>query len=309
MIQAHYMLLRDAMTSLAFRLSANLDPEERLEEAALWKAMHDVYGEAIVPLSEGSQGDPQVPTFGRELKNPFNRGHNPVPDGTPYWKDPAFLKHCGRTFVVCDFKKAPDHIDALHQQGHDAFVKSTRSKHAVFRVEVGQTMAEAMGDLIYSFIDGGPSLMVQQFCRIQHEHRFFVIDRKIVTHSPTQWSLTPLDFPLPLGTTYNQNTDSTPIQRPDVIDALMKKAEQVASTMIDVDVSIDCALINGSPAVIEMHPTRLGQLGLYACDVRALAEASRAIVSRLNLKAHRQMVSSNYILEDEEEFMDTPFKL
>jgi hypothetical protein len=37
--------------------------------------------------------------------------------------------------------------------------------------------------------------------------------------------------------------------------------------------------MNGKPAVVEFNPMQLGQLGLYACDVRALAKASRSLAS------------------------------
>lgn len=263
--------------------------------------MHDEYGEEIYALSEGQKGDPLIPTFGRELKNPFDCGQNPVKDITPYWNDPAFLEHCNRFFQVCMLEDAAPLISDIHNRGKDALIKSTRSKHAIIRVPIGSSLQEAMGDLVYSFIDGGPPLMVQEWAEIQYEHRFFVIDREVVTCTPTQASLTPLDYPLPFGTMYHSTRDSGRVIRYDVFIALQKFAEHICAKMADAHVSIDCAIINGRPGVIEMHPTKLGQLGLFASNVKALARASRILL--------KDYQPSPMTIMDEEEFSDEPFKL
>lgn len=266
------------MARLSFRLTSNPDPEERLEEAALWKAMHDEYGDSIEALPEGSKGSAGAPTFGRPLRQPSGGGLNPVSNRLDYWKDPAFLDHAVRSFAVCPFEEAEGAVRALHDRGLAAFVKSTRSKHAIFRVPVGSSFASVIGDMAYSFMDGGPGLMVQEECRIEYEHRFFCIGREIVADSPVQSSLTPIDFPLPGGTVYRRPDSTEPETRPEVTDNLRNLAERIAAEMACPHASVDCAYVNGRPGAVEFNPMRLGQLGLYAADVRALAKASRKLL-------------------------------
>lgn len=256
-----------------------MDPEERLEEAALWKAMHDEYGDGIVALREDDKGDPAVPTFGRAMRIPTRCGHNPVGDRLEYWNDPAFIAETRRRFSVVPFSLVADEVKKLHADGLGAFVKSTRSKHAIFRIPTGENPTEVIGVMAYSFIDGGPALMVQELCEMRMEHRFFCIGREIVTDSPVQWALTPLDHPLPEGTAYETPAAKRAIQAgPDVREALAEVAKRIARNMEFPHAAIDCALINGRPGAIELNPMRLGQLGLYAADVRALASASRKLL-------------------------------
>lgn len=143
-----------------FRLTSNPDPEERLEEAALWKAMHDEYGEDIVALREDEKPAKGIPAFGRPLRFGPGSGLNPVSDHLPYWNDPAFLAHARRRFTVCTWGKVEEAVRTLHADGLGAFLKSTRPKHAIFRVPVGATVAEIVQEMAYSFLDGGPELMV-----------------------------------------------------------------------------------------------------------------------------------------------------
>src|SRR5690606_38164588 len=90
-------------------------------------------------------------------------------------------------------------ISILHDRGVDGFVKSTQDKHWVGRIPIGVSLYEAMDGMAYSFIDGGPKLVVQEFIPMKYEHRFFVVDRRIATDSPVQTRLTPIDHPLPEG--------------------------------------------------------------------------------------------------------------
>lgn len=271
-----------AMPQLAFRLTSNLDPEERLEEAALWKAMHDEYGEDIRALREGEQVPAGISAFGRAPRNASGHDANPVGERLDYWNDKAFLNDARRRTAVVPFERVSAEVNGLHADGLGAFVKSTRAKHAIFRIPVGESVSAAIGEMAYSFIDGGPLLMVQELCHVRMEHRFFCIDREIVTDSPVQWALTPLDHPLPPGTAFA--TPKSKLAHPDagaITAALTDVARRVARDMKIPHAAIDCALINGVPGVIELNPMRLGQLGLYAADVRALARASRKLLVRL----------------------------
>lgn len=244
-----------------FRLTDNRDPEERLEEAALWKAMHDEYGDDIALLPDDAKAGV---CFGR-MGGVTSGIRNHVSDTLPYWDDPAFLRHAERRFTVVDFEGLRAAVAALHSDGLGAFVKSTCSKHYICRVPVGTTLDEAMDAMAYSFMDGGPRLMVQQLIEPTYGRRFFCIGRRIVTESAINARLTPIDFPCQS-------------QPGPVVEALRDVARSVAVDMRVPHASIDCALIDGKPGVVELNPMLLGNLGLYACDVRALARASRALI-------------------------------
>jgi len=235
---------------ITFRLTENLDPEERLEEAALWKAMHDEYGDEIHAVT----GDAEA-VFGRLRKREGK--------SIRYWDDPAFLAHCGRSFKVCRFEEVRAEVNRLHAAGMGAFLKSTRDKHWIERVPVGADVQEIVGEMAYSFIDGGPCIMVQELCSLSNEHRFFVIGREVVTHSRNSPELTPLD--------YEEARNLAP-------GAFMVLAREVANTMREPNAVVDFAYINGAPGVVEFNPMHLGSVGLFACDVRALARASRAML-------------------------------
>lgn len=241
-----------------FRLTENKDPEERLEEAALWKAMHDEYGDEIAPLPDDAEAGVCFGRMGSKVRN-----H--VSDKLPYWADPAFLRHTQRRFSVVSYDGLREAVAALHADGLGAFVKSTKSKHCIFKVPLGASFEEAIGAMAYSFMDGGPDLMVQQLIEPTYETRFFCIDRQIVTESPINPHLTPIDFPC--------RSHPTPIAT-----ALRRVAFDIADDMETPHASIDCALIDGQPGVVELNPMILGNLGLYACDVRALAKASRQLI-------------------------------
>ena len=249
--------------SVTFRLTMNTDPEERLEEAVLWKAIWE------------ASGGTAVATYGTDTSTTF--GCLSTQEAEPlfdYWNDPAFLAETQRYFATVEIDQLGSIVDALHQIGHGAFIKSTRSKHAIFKVKIGQTVRDVMGEMIYSFIDGGPALMVQQLVKPYFEWRFFCVDRKIVTHSNCHPTLTPLDFPLTKAYATAGAYDTLPESTVwNAIEKLQPVAERIAKNMKHPTAVIDCAFIDSTPACIELNPLRLGQIGLFACDVRALVKA------------------------------------
>ena len=256
---------RDALLALAervtFRLTDNIDPEERLEEAALWKAVYDASGGTAVAVT----GDTPA-TFGRLRKG---EGSGPL----QYWSDPAFLREARRSFVTLPLDEAVTEVRQLHARSASAFVKSTRDKHAIFRCPVGQGLYEVMEECVYSFIDGGPMLMVQELALIEYEWRFFCIDRQIVADSTNHPTLTPLDYPMPMA--FRSPASDVADQPVDAVRGdLLVVAERIAATMRVPTAVIDCAYINGQPGCVELNPLRLGQVGLFASDVRSLAAAA-----------------------------------
>lgn len=251
-----------AQRAFTFRLTNNLDPEERLEEAALWKAMRDIYGDRITAVTDGDAD------YGRErlFSKPRRGGSREL----AYWNDPAFLKHAARRFWVGRWEVAEQQVKVLHSEGLGAFIKSTVAKEWICKVPVGQSLYRAAGDMAYSYIDGGPKVMVQELAKIRYEHRFFVIDRRIVTSSPNAAHLTPLDHPQVFD--FETPHDHQPSHFA-ARGFLLPVAEDIARNMAEPDAVIDCAIINGQPACVELNPMRVGGVGLFACDVRALAAA------------------------------------
>ncbi len=264
------------MHHIGFRLSDNTDPEERLEEAALWKAMKDLYGDRISAVTpEHPAGDDWI-LFGRGSR--FDTGQEPVSSRLEYWADPAFLANCGREFSVVPYEGLRSAVADLHSRGIGAFVKSTRMKHFVCRIPVGADVDEELGSMAFSFMDGGPQLMVQALVEMKWEYRFFVIGREIAAESAVMVDLTPLDYRDVSGYVFATPTSRVHLMDLELIAEFRAVAEAVIERMVPDHVVIDIALVDGRPAIVEMNPMQLGQVGLYAANVRNLAAASERMI-------------------------------
>lgn len=282
---------------IGFRLSPNEDPEERLEEAILWKQMRDYYGDRI-----GLVEDPvvsNIPTFGRNprIKDFSTKARNPVPKQLDYWNDPAFLKHCGRSFTTSDYNGLNDAVAAVHETGNDAIIKSTQAKHHIQRVPLGVTGTQALGDMAYSFMDGGPKLMVQTHRPMFYEFRFFVVEREIVTRSPQLEKLTPLDFPSIGVTGFRNRQDArSACDCGSLIGRYIELVSEIAQTMQTDNAAVDVAQFeNGEIGVVEFNPMQIGQIGLFACDTKALVRSSERILEsfyRQNADVHAERAST-----------------
>lgn len=118
------------MNKVTFRMTDNKDPEERLEEAALWKALHDEYGDDISLTDDR-------PTFGRGKRNDAG-------NYLQYWTDPAFLSRANREFRLCALRDAESAVADLHSRGKGALIKSTQEKYFIERFPVGSDFHENM---------------------------------------------------------------------------------------------------------------------------------------------------------------------
>lgn len=257
------------MAVATYTLLESADPEERLEDAALFKAMKDVFGDQLVGCMNGISVDPApVLQYGRESR--FQPSRTPT---LKYWEDPAFLAYTGRSFKVLDWDAAEIEVKRLHSEGKGAFLKSTRCKHYAIKVPVGKSLSdEEFEGMAYSFIDGGPKLMVQEMVPMEFEHRFFVINRQVVTDSPNAVHLTPLDYPY----RYSHRHPSSAIQSIRPISyglAMLKVVEDIAANMATPDAVIDLALVGVKVVCVEFNPFIVGGVGLFASDVRAIAQA------------------------------------
>ena len=125
--------------------------------------------------------------------------------------------------------------------------------------------------------------MVQEFIPMKYEHRFVVIDRRVITSSPVAWHLTPLNvenrtenYETPKSTSPNFFVSHNEEQH--------ELAQVIAEEMATPHAIIDIAMHGDQPVAIEFNPCVIGAFGLYACDPYAIAKASEKIVSALSTK-------------------------
>jgi hypothetical protein len=174
------------MKALYCHLAASTDPEERLEDACMAKAMHDVYGAGITIVPP----EAAIPEGGTAFGRARRIGLGPSTNGKAsldYATDPGFLWGITRRFHVCGLDEAERLVRDIHASGRDAFVKAMEEKLMVARVERGRTLHDALGDMIWSFIDKPDCLMVQEFVQMRNERRFVVFGGEIVAQSPVAW--------------------------------------------------------------------------------------------------------------------------
>lgn len=300
------------MSHLYYRLSNTTDPEDRLEDAALYKALYDVVGDGLTLVPAGKPIPQDGLFIGRSQKNDFEIPNLMAQPQLEYWKDPAFLAGISRSFKVTDYAGAKDEVARLHGLGKDAFLKSTKQKHFIKRINHDQSFLKEMDGMAYSFIDLPECLMVQEALEMHYEHRFIVIDGQVVTHSPIAIHLTPMSrghIQETLGTGIENSHFKTPesrdgIQAPEVTKRLLKKAQSIADLSNEKHLCIDLAILGvdlntGPIEIVEFNPMQPGQVGLYACDPNKIAVALYKSLDpdmQSDIKARRQgLLFNSYI--------------
>lgn len=191
-----------------------------------------------------------------------------------YCQMPAFTENAGRQFdVIDDIFEAEDRAREIMREHAAVFMKSTRQKHFAHYFDDPDVFDDIMEGMAFSFIDGGPALMVQEPVKMRYEQRFLFVEGDLITSSPVAYHLTPLAN-LPKGAQF-----ATPSsKKPEIAPArdLTAFACHVA-TQAGLDaVCIDCAWDYSAdkPLVIEFNEFHVGQMGLYNCDATAIAEAT-----------------------------------
>lgn len=279
---------------LRYRLTRTTDPEERLEDAALWKALHDTFGDGVSLYEDPErQRDPLVRVdtspvhvlgpadllLGRQRRD--ERAW-PTPKLTTqyisYWEDPVFTEAARRGFSLHDFYGAVAAARRLHAEGKGAFVKSTLTKHYTQAIPPGLDPMEAIGDMAYSLIDRGECVMVQELVPMEFETRFLVLDRQVVSWSPVATWLTPLDTRDVAGKVARTPSSRELTNDPGAVEAMTEFASGLAARLEAPDCVLDVCLSGGEPMAIELNAPWIGGFGLYAIDVRAIAEGVRDIL-------------------------------
>jgi len=274
------------MSHLYYRLTKTEDPEERLEDAVLYKAMHDTFGKGLTMVEMDDPAPMDGLFLGRGKNRELWQKNILGQPGMKYWEDPAFQNAITRSFVVTDLSGAEEEIERLHAEGKDAFLKSTKQKHFIGRVDQGQTIHEALDGMVYSFMDIENCLMVQEAMEMSYERRFLVMNGKVVTQSPVAWHLTPMSrswIQEDTGFSAEEMHYKTPQSRearfsPEGTARMTAFAQKIADASDNPHLCIDLAIIGDDPAkdpieLIEFNPMQPGAVGLYACDPKRVAEA------------------------------------
>lgn len=264
------------MLKIAFRPYAGDDREEKVESDHVQAAL-------IAALSDRVEIVEKFPTdathaFGRPPKNwmPPSGTAYPSPENMhiDYWTWDAFLASARRSVQVQDLDGAKARVAEIHASGRDAFVKATMPKFYASVVPRGETLTRHLDALVYSFIDRGPCLIVQERVDMIHEYRLFVVDGELVTGAGTVFSHTPDDNTAPfnpLVSDHPSNDDC--VARPELVARYLDFARRVIPEMPIKTFSLDVALIDGEVGIVELNPLMLGQIGLFACDPTRLTAA------------------------------------
>jgi len=265
------------MPRIVFRPYRGDDREERIESDAAQAALSELLADRLEILDDIPSEATHV--FGRMPAN-WRRQPSalvyPAPEHQKldYYRWPGFIEHAGRPVTLHDFDGAKARVAALHASGKDAFVKATRDKYYTGVVSVGANLTRHLGDLAYSFMDTPNCLLVQPRVRMNKEYRIFVVDGDAVTGAGNVTSHTPDDNIAP----FNPLVSDRPAEDlcdhdEEVVQTYLAFAAVVIPKMPVSNFVLDVAMIEGAPGVVEINPLHLGQVGLFACDVRRLAHA------------------------------------
>lgn len=280
------------MQHLYYRPTLTMDPEERLEDATLHKALFDEFGEGLVILRSDEPAPHDGLFLGRGQEREWDQRNVLGRFNHPYWKDPAFTGAISRSFLLTDLPGAEKEVKRLHGEGKDAFIKSTQQKHFVKRIPTGQSFHEAMDGMAYSFIDKPDCLMVQEGVNMLYERRFLVMNGAVIAQSPVAAHLTPMSRAWVQAETGFDIEDMhyrTPGARearfsPAARERMTAAAQAVADASETPHLCIDLAILGEDPEtdpieVIEFNPMQPGNVGLYGCDPRAIARGVRDALS------------------------------
>jgi hypothetical protein len=273
----------DPVPPYAFVLDRGMDPEERLENAILWKTLSDRAGSQIRAYDDLSKvPDTVTHIFGRagHRSDLFREGltyPGPMEKTLPYWTMPGFLELAGRSFKVCDLDHAATEVQRLHLEGKDAFVKATRDKYFAKHVPVGTSLWQALDAMVYSFIDQDACLLVQEHVQMTYEYRLFVVDGQVVTGAACILWKTPLDNTALYDPVMIEHRGDSHLAGPQMSNLRLDQYLAFASEAVDQleggTFVLDVAMVDGQVGIVELNPMRLGQVGLYAADVPALVDA------------------------------------
>ncbi len=252
-------------------------PYEVKENHRLYEALSRRLGDSLVRTTEPDGGEQAV--FGRTdparhlRRQPRLRYPRVEHCDLAYWHDPVFLAAAGRSITLCDFDEARRAVQALHDSGRDAFVKSTRQKLFARAVHQGTTLTSALGDLAYSVCDNGRCLLVQEHITLRDEYRIFVIAGRPVTGAGCIPERTPDDNIVPFDPTIRDQNGGEIRLDPQLVERYRRFAEDYCRRSMGSHYTLDLATSGPRIVCVEMNPLFLGRVGLFGCDLGALVDA------------------------------------
>lgn len=119
-------------------------------------------------------------------------------------------------------------------------------------------------------------LSIQEGLELSHEHRFFVVNGKIVTSSPTRWDLTPIHKIEPIDEVLQTSFDNVVAE---VVNSLKNGTSLQGQTYV-VDVAWDKKY--KQVVVVELNP--IHNSGLYNCDIKKVIQAVKEEPNEFELK-------------------------
>ncbi|PZR84473.1 MAG: hypothetical protein DI537_32910 [Stutzerimonas stutzeri] len=264
------------MRKIVFRPYAGDDPDEKIESDYIERALLAALpGEIAI---SNTIPDDATHVFGRQPGNWMRPSTLAYPAASnvhvDYWCWDGFLAHARRTVEVLDLAGASTRVAEIHAAGKDAFVKATRSKFHCSVVPRGVSLARHLDALIYSFIDCGPCLIVQERVDMIFEYRILVVGGRAVTGAGNIRTHTPVDNVAqfnPLVSLHPTNDDC--IENPQLVERYLAFAAEVIPKMPVDSFCLDVAMIDGDVGIVEINPLMLGHIGLFGCDPVALTSA------------------------------------
>lgn len=284
------------MANLLFSLLESKDPEERLENAMLWKALKDVYGPNIHALSYSEEPGDGDMIFGLPPARQMEASRTALP--RDYWNWEAFRSRISREFGVYTLEEAEQVVDDMNARGKEVFLKATSDKFYTERAKPGASLYKTLGDMVYSFCDIEiPCLMVQEAVDFTHEYRCVIVNGKVVTGSPVVFAATPMARMSLNG----ENAEGLLFRSPadpfsagqyagPVVTQMKRIANEMAADLKMVSGTIDLGLIGGDSKKIEpieINSGYPGRYGLYFADPVKIAKASVEIVPEHLLSPER----------------------
>lgn len=264
------------MLNIAFRPYAGDDGEEKIESDHVERALLAALPGQI-SIVEDFPAD-ATHAFGRPPKHWARLATMSYPNPSnlhiDYWAWEGFLSNARRSIQVLDLDGAKKRVAEIHAAGRDAFVKATMPKFYASIVPRGTTLSRHLDALVYSFIDRGPCLIVQERVEMKHEYRLFVVDGEPVTGAGTVFSHTPDDNLAPFNPLVSLSpSDDDCTSDEALVGRYLDFARQVIPLMPIDSFSLDVAIIDGEIGIVELNPLMLGQIGLFACDPSLLTAA------------------------------------
>ena len=206
-----------------------------------------------------------LPQFGIKLR--------PDTDVDRYDLKPEVQQYLNRRFTHASLEDFDNNLAKFEDFGENLFVKlMVRGKAGVFKINPRQPLSHIfITSAMMCWHD--TDLFIQEVADIRYEMRCFCVNGKVVTSAGAIDQFTWLQNLELFDPQLQEFRGKSRVKiLPKVRDRLINFAKQAAAEITPLfenkQFSLDVAIINGKPGIIELNS--LSNSGLYACDVEAL---------------------------------------